>query len=393
MKDQIVELASELIKIPSRAGIDSTAPILDYIKGWLTEQELPVKPLIDGISDEVGVSIHLGSGRDGPAICLNACIDTAPFGDESAWSASPTSGHVASNRLHGRGAADSKMGVAIFSNLAVEMIRRGDLTRGDLFIVFDADEHSGAFQGIKTFVKNTPRKPDAVMIGYPGNDALVVGSRGFLRATVTVFGKAAHSGSSSVKGFNAVEKMARLVSHFDDGKLPPETDRYFTFGPQANVTEIAGGQGFSIIPDRCTCKVDIRLTPNFNFEIAKKWVEEIVESIDEKDPGPRPSQIDWMESWPPYRVKSESFLVSEFLRIAGDVFQRPIHEKVSGPSNIGNYLASRGIPALSGFGVTYWNIHGIDECVDLETVLLAYETYYQVVRNLLAAETIPLASL
>lgn len=393
MKDQIIELAAELIKIPSRAGIDSTAPILDHIKTWLTERKLPVTSLKNGKSDEVGVYVHLGSGRQGPAICLNACIDTAPFGDESAWSASPTSGQIESNRLHGRGAADSKIGVAIFSNLAVEMVKRGDLTRGDLFLVFDADEHTGAFQGIKTFLENAPLTPDAAMIGYPGNDALVVGSRGFLRANITVYGRAAHSGSSSVKGFNAVEKMAHLVAQIDDEKLPPETDRFFGFGPQANITEIAGGQGFTIIPDRCTCKVDIRLTPNFTFETAKAWVDELVRGLDEKNPGPRPTRIDWMESWPPYRVKSESFLVSEFMKVAGAVFKRPIHEKVSGPSNIGNYLASRGIPALSGFGVTYWNIHGIDECIDLETVLPAYETYYQAVRNLLAAETFPLASL
>jgi succinyl-diaminopimelate desuccinylase len=393
MRDQIIELASELIKIPSRAGIDSTAPILEYIKRWLTRHDLPVMSLKNGKSDQVGVYMHLASGRPGPAICLNACLDTAPFGDESAWSASPTSGHVASNRLYGRGAADSKMGVALFSNLAVEMIKRDDLTKGDLFVVFDADEHTGAFQGIKTFLENAPRKPDAALIGYPGNDAVVIGSRGFLRAVITVSGKAAHSGSSSVKGFNAVEKMARLVTCIDDEQLPPETDRYFGFGPQVNVTEIAGGQGFSIIPDRCTCKVDIRLTPGFNFEAAQEWVKEIVERIDQMNPGPRPSRIDWMEGWPPYRVKSESFLVTEFIRIASEVFGRPIHEKVSGPSNIGNHLASRGIPALSGFGVTYWNIHAIDECVDLETVVPTYNTYYQLIKNLLASERTPLASL
>jgi succinyl-diaminopimelate desuccinylase len=393
VEDQIIELASELIRIPSRAGIDSTAPILEYIKGWLGRHDLPVTSLKNGKSDEVGVYIHLASGRPGPAICLNACIDTAPFGDESAWSASPASGHVASNRLYGRGAADSKMGVAIFSNLAVDLIRRGDIPGGDLFVVFDADEHTGAFQGIKTFLENSPRKPDAALIGYPGNDALVVGSRGFLRAVITVFGRAAHSGSSSVKGYNAVEKMARLVARIHDEPLPPEADRYFGFGPQANVTEIAGGQGFSIIPDRCTCKVDIRLTPGFNLEAAGKWVEEIVRRVDQNDPGPRPSRIDWREGWPPYRVNSESFLVTEFLRIASEVFGRPIHEKVSGPSNIGNHLASRGIPALSGFGATYWNIHGIDECVDLETVAPVYETYHQLIRSLLASGRMPLASL
>lgn len=392
MKDQIIELASELIRIPSRAGIDPTTPILNYIKNWLTDKNLHVQPLRNDKTENVGVFIHLSSSQPGPAICLNACIDTAPFGDETAWSASPTSGVVSANRLYGRGAADSKMGVAVFAHLALEILEQGGLTQGDLFVVFDADEHTGAFQGIKTFIENAPRKPDIVMIGYPGNDGLVIGSRGFLRATITVFGTAAHSGSKSVKGFNAIKKMAHIVTSIHNEKFPRDEDEFFGFGPQANVTEITGGQGFSIIPDRCTCKIDIRLTPNFDFQAASKWLVQLIGNADEQEPGPRPSNIEWKESWPPYRVRPDSFLVSEFLNIASEVFQRPVHEKVSGPSNIGNYLASHNIPALSGFGVTYWNIHGIDECIDLDTVMPTYKTYYKLIKSLLASTKIPLAS-
>jgi succinyl-diaminopimelate desuccinylase len=66
---------------------------------------------------------------------------------------------------------------------------------------------------------------------------------------------------------------------------------------------------------------------------------------------------------------------------------------VSGPSNIGNYLAAQGIPALSGFGVGYRNIHAVDESIDLDTVNPTYDTYYELIKSLLASKRTPLASL
>ena len=35
----------------------------------------------------------------------------------------------------------------------------------------------------------------------------------------------------------------------------------FSFGPKVTVTEIGGGEGFSQVPDRASCSLDMRLTP------------------------------------------------------------------------------------------------------------------------------------
>jgi hypothetical protein len=44
--------------------------------------------------------------------------------------------------------------------------------------------------------------------------------------------------------------------------------------------------------------------------------------------------------------------------------------KVAGPSDIGNYLASLGIPTTAGFGVAYRNLYGTDECIQVTCCLL-----------------------
>ena len=149
--------------------------------------------------------------RQEPTYCLNACLDTAPFGDESAWEHPPTSGHVEAGQLHGRGAADSKMAVAIFAHLAAELVTVADKLQGRLAVLFDCDEHTGGFAGAKTFLADYPNVAGA-MIGYPGNDQVVVGARGFYRTTITLYGHGGHSGSTRRSGSNAVEKAARLVA-------------------------------------------------------------------------------------------------------------------------------------------------------------------------------------
>lgn len=98
--------------------------------------------------------------------------------------------------------------------------------------------------------------------------------------------------------------------------------------------------------------------------------------------------LGWLESWPAYRVSVDSPLVQQFLDAAQEVFGRAIPARVRGPSNIGNSLASRGIPALCGFGVTYDNQHAVDENAELETVMPVYETYHKVIDRLLNMDDI-----
>ena len=86
-----------------------------------------------------------------------------------------------------------KSGVAILAHVARHFARTG-LPAGTLHVLFDADEHTGRFGGVRAYLEAIPRLPDAVSLGYPGNDCIVAGSRGFLRARLHFAGKAAALG-------------------------------------------------------------------------------------------------------------------------------------------------------------------------------------------------------
>ena len=64
--------------------------------------------------------------------------------------------------------------------------------------------------------------------------------------------------------------------------------------------------------------------------------------------------------------------------------RRDLPAAVAGPSSIGNYLATLGIPATSGFGVTYRNLHAADECIQLASIAPTYAAYLGALRELLS---------
>ena len=309
--ESILELARALVQIPSRAGQDSPEPVIAATRAWLDDHDVPSSVLrSDGAP--VGVLAIIEGARPEPTYCLNACLDTAPFGDESAWEHPPTSGHVESGWLHGRGAADSKMAVAIFAHLAAELVSVADRLQGRLAVLFDCDEHTGGFAGAKTFLATYPNLAGA-LIGYPGNDEVVVGARGFYRTTITLHGHGGHSGSSHPSASNAVEKAARLVASLVSVPLPSGATPSFRIGPSLSPTGIQGGESFSTIPDACDVMIDARLTPAFTAADVRELLRDQVTDIDRRYPAPTPTHFNELDSWPAYRLANDSAVANALL--------------------------------------------------------------------------------
>jgi succinyl-diaminopimelate desuccinylase len=210
-KEALVAQLQELVKIPSQGGIDDYRPIVLAVQRWLRKHRIDAKILQDA-KRCVGVWGAIRSKNPGPTYMVNATVDTAPMGAPETWTRHPLSAHIEDGWLYGRGSADSKSGVVVFCHVLATLTHDIPKLRGSLVFLFDADEHSGAFGGIQRFVKVQPKSlpRDGVMIGYPGQDRIVVGCRGVFRAKLTVHGLAAHSGSSSHRGVNAITRATEL---------------------------------------------------------------------------------------------------------------------------------------------------------------------------------------
>lgn len=336
---RVVETTSELVRIPSQGGIDDPTPICKAMARALRAAGLEPEILTDPSGRPAGVVAEIAGALPGPTYALNAVVDTAPAGDPSQWATKkPFEPVLDGPWLIGRGVADSKAAAAIFVEVGRIIAARRESMHGRAVLFFDAAEHTGEFQGIEAFLARYP-KVDAMVIGYPGNEGLHVGSRGFYRAAVSghlarpgaptavarairastqeplpqertilfpltpkltitavsatevarvegygaativdvrIAGKAAHSGSSSTQGVNGALKTAAL--------LESEALR------DSRVLHIQGGAHFSQVPDR----VDVRLALPGDARGADEVREELsrlLAALDAEMPGGGASQV------------------------------------------------------------------------------------------------------
>ncbi|MHB1084932.1 MAG: M20 family metallopeptidase [Thiobacillus sp.] len=380
--DSMINLLSALVSRPSRGEVDATEPVLHVISDWLDDQGIHHEWLRDEAGLPIGLWGEIRGGRPGPAYLLDAPTDTAPYGDPHAWLHPPDKATIEDGWMFGRGSADSKAGIAVFCHVLADLLPQAPQLAGTLCFVFDADEHTGRFTGIHRYMAAHSIKPLAgVMIGYPGNTRLVTGARGFLRAHLTVHGVGAHSGSSNNHGINAIERARILLERLAAEPLTA-TGADFPLPPKITPTAIHGGGSYSLVPDRCVIEFDVRLTPSFDDAAARMHLQAMVARLD-VDGAASATTIEWLPGWPAYHLDPATPMVQALADAARDAFGHEVPLAVVGPSSIANFLATLGIPATAGLGVTYRNIHAPDECVLLESLQPTFLTYRNALLRLL----------
>lgn len=381
-RESVLALAQDLVRIPSRGGLDDYGPVLHAMASWLASAGLAPRVLADGSGAPVALVCEVAGQRPGPRVVLDACLDTAGFADEQAWSRPPLSGVVEGGWLHGRGAADSKSGAAVFAHIAAALNREPDFA-GRLVLLFDVDEHTGGFGGARAYFADADNCDVAgVMIGYPGIGHVVVGGRGVWRARLRVRAQAAHSGGSTVAP-SAIAKAARLVERLHAVDVAAAPADGFPKPPRVTVTGIEGGDSWSVVPDVCVLNVDVRTTVQADAAWAQKEVAAAVAEVDRDWPATPPTTVEPVLAWPAFALEPGHPLVGAMLRgAAGAGLQ--VEPKVAGPSNIGNYLAGLGVAATAGFGADYVGLHSIDERVRTDSLVPVQAAYHAAVLELLA---------
>lgn len=380
----IKKFAQVLVQIPSQGGIDSCHSIIDATYAFGCHLGLPFKKILDDNSVPVALVCEIKGKHPGKTWCLNACLDTAPIGAPELWKKTPFSGEIENEKLYGRGAADSKIAVAIFTHLAQELSAQQEKMHGNLVLIFDADEHTGNFGGIKAAMK-AGYKPDGIMIGYPGDQKVVVGSRGFSRYEIVLTGKAGHSGASARVQDNPLVRQAAMVQALTENQPEPLQTKDFPKQPKLTVTQTQGGDGFSVIPSKAMVCVDVRLTPVFNEAAADKHIKEIVKAQDHLAgvPPERVTEIKKISSEPPYLTPENSELRTALRTAIQEITGKVIPEQISGPSNIGCFLAKQGMQVTAGYGVPAKGVHAPNEAADLRSLGTIYKVYETAFKQLL----------
>lgn len=254
--------------VPGAAG---EGEIAGWCAGWLAEhgfevhrhEERPGRPSVVGIKRGTG---------GGSSLMLNAHLDTVGVGS---YLGDPFGGARGDGRISGRGAFDTKGGVAAILVAAARASAAG--LAGDVFVTLVADEEFGSL-GTEEVLRHY--RADAAIVAEPSELCLTVAHRGFAWFEVELGGRAAH-GSMPEQGVDAIAHAALVLRALDElrGRLEAARPHPLLGRGTVRVSMIRGGEDAATVAASCTLTVERRTLPGETPDAVEAGLRGILEQL------------------------------------------------------------------------------------------------------------------
>ena len=287
----------------SRLPIDKEALIqftqkLVRCRSWNPPgDEAEVTALVAGQMEAFGMEVRLsqaapkrnnvygrlrGRGKGKGHLLLVSHLDTVPPGSK-AWERDPLSGDIANGRLHGRGSADMKAGLAAILFAAGALAGSVDSLSGDLIVAGTVGEEVDCL-GAKQLVQDGILEGvNAIAIPEPSGSELFVAHKGALWVRIRVKGRSAH-GSRPDLGINAILHMNETIQRVMEANW--EAPAHALLGhPTINIGTIAGGTSTNIVPDLAEITIDFRTLPSQSHNQIVDQLSLMLAELREQVPG------------------------------------------------------------------------------------------------------------
>lgn len=197
-----------------------------------------------------------------PKIWLNAHMDVVDASDKMFIP------KTLGNKLFGRGVFDMKFAVASYIFLLKDL--GNALKNLDIGIMIVTDEEIGGFNGTKKILENGYSSKLAIIPDGGENWTIEESAKGAISIIIKSKGTSAH-GARIWLGKNAINNLVDFLTALrKEFELEPCNDlkHYHT---TLNVGKISGGNAINQVPDSAEAGIDIRFTPDTNFnEIIKR---------------------------------------------------------------------------------------------------------------------------
>ncbi|MBT2679796.1 ArgE/DapE family deacylase [Bacillus sp. ISL-35] len=334
------ELLKELILIDS-STMEGANQAVEFCRQWLIEQEL--KPSLIENNGYKMLVCEIGEGDK--TIVWNGHVDVVS-GKKEQFIPIEKDG-----KLHARGAADMKAGVAAMMVAMKELRDQKPGVKIQLQIV--SDEEIGG-QNCTGYLVENGYRGDFVIASEPTQLGIALQAKGVLRLEVEVKGKSAH-GSRPWEGENAIVKAYQVYEKLLQLPFTKESSEFYQ-SPSINLAIISGGEVFNKVPDRCIMSLDIRYLPG-------QKPDTIIQQIESISDGKVTVGLKGI----PVATKPDNPFISQL---------KPVLEKhIDGEAILfgqhgaadTQFFAAHGIPAIE-FGPSGANWHGDDEFVLLESL-------------------------
>ena len=321
-------------------------------------------------------------GTGGLTLLLNGHMDVVPASSPDLWTTPPFAPQRRDGQLFGRGAGDMKSGFAV-GVLALRALRdvAPDLfaTRRLGFIAVVEEENTG--NGALTSITEHGVTASEVVVLEPTDLGLLLGGVGVLWVDIDVIAVSGHAFAAELHA-NAVDLGIELVEGLrrwagDLRHTDPEPSMSANENPyNVNLGQVHSGDWTSTAPASAVFSVRVGFPRAWTPERAEAEVRQAIAGIARTDPR-FPSQP---------RVRLTGFRAKGHLLAADAPLVRDMsaaHEAAHGvpppaftlgsTTDARAYLNDFDIPALC-YGPIAYNMHGIDESVELQSIVDAART-------------------
>lgn len=399
----VVQLTSDLIAIPSENPTGSQRPVIDFVKNYLTDAGIEFEELASNPNFPCVVA-KMGSD-EGFSIILNGHVDVVPAGELTKWNFEPYCGTITEDKILGRGTSDMKAGVAGLLFAMKTLKESGAALKGNIRLHIVSDEESGGQYGSKWLCENGySDNADACLIAEPtGKDDIEIGQKGGLEIIVAAEGMPAHGSLGGFKGDNAILKMARVLDKFADltqikgsftaDQLPVLKDSKHhcerAIGVKGvgeviehvscNVGIISGGTRPNMVPDACEAILDCRLPIGVNNQ-------EIIDMVDDilaQNPGVT-AQLNWKSE--PNFTDPSAVIVQTVKKYSEEVLGFKVVPKFQWASSDARVYRKLGIPTIQFGPANTEGIHSYNENVDISDVENSAKIYVLALCEMLGIE-------
>ena len=275
-----VELAAELVKIPSHPGLERQEErVVLALAHFLGERGLDIQ-MEEIQPGRPNLLVSVSGERPGRHLLLCGHTDTVPVneGDPGVG----FSGEIRDGRLHGRGAVDMKGAVAAMATALAALHGRLPAGRVTLAAVIDEEMES---LGAEKLV-DTSFRADGAVVGEPTSNRIALGHKGLEWFEIDFRGRAAHGGTPE-KGINAVSAAGEFIAMVER-ELKPRlaARRHPILGPPTlNFGRIRGGDQPSTVAAHCVLALDRRTVPGESFQTIVGELTELLARIEQTYPG------------------------------------------------------------------------------------------------------------
>lgn len=274
----MTRLASALVRAPARYTPNANppggeAPTVGVLVDQAVELGLDVVTS-EAAPDRANVSVRLPGG-EAPGLLLLGHTDVVPVGD--GWTGDPWSGRIADGRLHGRGAADMKGGLAAALTAMAALRRAGVPLAGPVELAAMVDEENHGI-GIRHFLAEGCGEFAGCIVAEPTELQTIIAARGDSYVEFLITGRQAHAGNPA-DGANAIIGAATVIQAIERWQTELAAHAHLLAGPATwSIGTIHGGSGPTVVAGECTIVADRRLLPR---ESAEAVLADVRRRVDE----------------------------------------------------------------------------------------------------------------